>query len=69
MSTADGTYSIVGFFQTAEAERNRRDADWLRQEIITLANYSILVRPVTPSDMRRAMLAIHAGRPWRGVLR
>lgn len=51
------------------AADNRRDAEWLREQIMALANYSILIRPVTPEGMRRAMIAIHGGRPWRGVLR
>lgn len=48
------------------ADDNRRDAEWLRQQIMSLSNHAILVNGVTVAEMRAALHAIHAGRPWRG---
>lgn len=47
------------------ADGNRRDAEWLRQQMMSLSNYAILVNGITVSEMRAALFAIHSGRPWR----
>lgn len=50
------------------AEHNRGDVHWIRRQIMQLANHTVIVRGVEADELRRALHAIHAGRPWRGVL-